>query len=240
LTSPMQPILELDRINSFYSEAHILHDVHLVVEDGQSVALLGRNGAGKTTTLRSILGLTPARNGSIIFRGQDITRLSTNVIANLGIGWVPDNRRIFPTLTVQQNLLIAAKKGSANHPEWDLDKIYSHFPTLRDLARNKGENLSGGEQQMLAIARALMGNPDLLLLDEPTEGLAPLIVQEMMQIIQELDAANISILLVEQNAMLALHVCSRAYVLDDGRTVYEGSSKDLMENDELKHRLLGI
>jgi branched-chain amino acid transport system ATP-binding protein len=240
LISSPQPILEVDRINTFYGEAHILHDVHLMVDDAQSVALLGRNGAGKTTTLRSILGLTPARRGVITFKGRDITHLSTDVIANLGIGWVPDNRRIFPTLTVQQNLFIAEKKGSAKHPEWNLERIYSHFPKLKEVAKSKGENLSGGEQQMLAIARALMGSPVLLLLDEPTEGLAPLIVEEMMRIIQELGSANIAILLVEQNALLALRICSQVYVLDDGRTVFDGSSQDLMENHELKQQLLGI
>jgi branched-chain amino acid transport system ATP-binding protein len=238
--SATQPILNVDRINTYYGEAHILHDVHLLVEDGQSVALLGRNGAGKTTTLRSILGLTQANSGKILFKGQDITRRSTDGIARLGIGWVPDNRRIFPTLTVQQNLLIAAKKGSANNPEWGLERIYSHFPNLKGLAKHKGENLSGGEQQMLAVARALMGNPDLILLDEPTEGLAPLIVREIMQIIQELSSANIAILLVEQNAMLALRICSQVYVLDDGRTVYEGNPSDITENEALKRQLLGI
>ena len=234
------PILDVDRINSFYGEAHVLHDVHLKVLEGESVALLGRNGAGKTTTLRSILGLTPARTGKIAFKGQDITNLPTNIIAELGVGWVPDNRRIFPTLSVRQNLEIARKKGGAKNQEWDLERVFSHFPMLKELLKHKGENLSGGEQQMLSIARTLMGNPELILLDEPSEGLAPLIVREVMNIIEELAATNITTVLVEQNSILALRVCSRVYVLDDGRTVYEGTAEELTANEELKKQLLGI
>jgi len=236
-----EPILDVDNINSYYDEAHVLHDVHLKVrEAGEAVALLGRNGAGKTTTLRSILGLTPARSGSVSFKGLDITKLPTNVIANMGIGWVPDNRRIFPTLTVQQNLEIARKKGSEEGHQWSLERIFQHFPKLKDLARQKGDNLSGGEQQMLSIARTMMGNPDLILLDEPSEGLAPLIVREVMSIIQELTEMTITTVLVEQNSALALRVCTKVYVLDDGRTVYEGTAEELLSNVELKQKLLGI
>ena len=236
----MQPYLNVDHINSFYGEAHVLHDVHLEVLKGETVALLGRNGAGKTTLLRSIIGLTPARTGKIIFQDQDITRLPTNEIANLGIGWVPDNRRIFPTLSVRQNLEIARKKGPDGRIRWDLDRVYQHFPALKDLASHNGETLSGGEQQMLSIARTLMGNPNLILLDEPSEGLAPLIVREVMNIVQELAATNLTTVLVEQNSMLALRVCNRLYVLDDGRTVYEGKAQDLLADADLKRRLLGI
>jgi|Deesub1362A_J573_1020465.scaffolds.fasta_scaffold01415_6 branched-chain amino acid transport system ATP-binding protein len=235
-----ETVLDVDKINSFYGEAHILHDVHLKVHKGESVALLGRNGAGKTTTLRSILGLTPVKGGRITFKGQDITHLPTNEIANLGIGWVPDDRRIFPTLTVQQNLEIARKKSASGRSDWNLDRVYSHFPMLKALARHKGENLSGGEQQMLSIARTLMGNPDLILLDEPSEGLAPIIVREVMKIIEELSKMNIEIILVEQNSVLALRVCSKVYVLDDGKNVFEGKSEDLLKNGELKKELLGI
>jgi branched-chain amino acid transport system ATP-binding protein len=238
--SASQPILEVDKINSFYGEAHVLHDVYLRVMQGESVALLGRNGAGKTTTLRSIMGLTPARSGRILFKGRDITALPTNEIANLGIGWVPDNRRIFPTLTVQKNLEIARKKGNGKDQGWTLDRIFSHFPKLQDLARHKGDTLSGGEQQMLSIARTLMGNPDLILLDEPSEGLAPLIVKEVMNIIQGLAATDMTTMLVEQNAILALRVCSRVYVLDDGKTAYEAQAQELVADEALKKRLLGI
>lgn len=238
--SPPLPILDVDRINSFYGEAHVLHDVHLKVLEGESVALLGRNGAGKTTTLRSILGLTPVRTGKITFKGQDITNLPTNVIAALGVGWVPDNRRIFPTLSVQQNLEIARKKGGGKNQEWDLDRVFHHFPKLKELLKQKGETLSGGELQILSIARTLMGNPDLILLDEPSEGLAPLIVREVINIIEELASTNITTILVEQNAILALRICSRVYVLDDGKTAHEGTAEELTANEELKKRLLGI
>jgi branched-chain amino acid transport system ATP-binding protein len=238
--SEQQAMLDVDRINSYYDEAHVLHDVYLRVMEGETVALLGRNGAGKTTTLRGILGLTPPRTGKISFKGQDITGLATFEIANLGIGWVPDNRRIFPTLTVRQNLEIAKKKGNHRGGEWNLERVHSHFPKLAVLAKQKGENLSGGEQQMLSIARTLMGNPDLILLDEPSEGLAPIIVKEVMKVIQELAATNMTTVLVEQNAALALRVCSRVYVLDNGQTAHEGTPEELMADEELKRNLLGI
>ena len=236
----MQTILNVDKIDSFYGEAHVLHQIQLEVKQGEAVAILGRNGAGKTTLLRSILGLTPAKSGTIAFQGQDITHLPTNEIANLGMGWVPDNRRIFPTLSVQQNLEIARKKGNAGKTQWDLERVYHHFPALKELANQKGETLSGGEQQMLSIARTLMGNPSLILLDEPSEGLAPLIVREVMEIIQELTATNLTTVLVEQNSMLALRVCTRAYVLDNGQNVYEGASEELLADTQLKQQLLGI
>jgi branched-chain amino acid transport system ATP-binding protein len=239
MSAPL-PILDVDRINSFYGEAHVLHDVHLKVLEGESVAILGRNGAGKTTTLRSILGLTPVRTGKITFKEQDITNLPTNVIAELGVGWVPDNRRIFPTLSVQQNLEIARKKGSGKNQGWDLDLVLSHFPDLKELLRHKGETLSGGEQQILSIARTLMGNPDLILFDEPSEGLAPLIIRQVMNIIEELASTNITTVLVEQNSILALRICSRVYVMDDGKTVHEGTAEELTANEELKRQLLGI
>jgi branched-chain amino acid transport system ATP-binding protein len=235
-----QTILDVDKINSFYGEAHILHQVQLRVKQGEAVAILGRNGAGKTTLLRSILGLTPARTGKISFQGIDITHLPTNEIANLGIGWVPDDRRIFPTLTVRQNLEIAWKKDPDGKVRWDLDRVYSHFPALKDLANQKGETLSGGELQMLSIARTLMGNPKLILLDEPSEGLAPLIVREMLDIIKELTATNLTTVLVEQNSMLAMMVCSKVYALDNGQNVYEGTAEELLANAQLKQQLLGI
>ena len=231
-------MLEVEAINTFYGEAHVLHGVSLRVGKGETVSLLGRNGAGKTTTLRSVMGLTPAKTGRILFKGEDITKLMPHMIARKGIGWVPDNRRIFPTLTVQRNLEIA-KKGSS-HREWDLREIYEHFPILEKFKNHKGEYLSGGEQQMLAIARTLMGNPDLLLLDEPSQGLAPKIVREVMDIILELKKKGVSILLVEQNSVMALAISGRCYILDDGRIVHEGPAQELDENRELKKELLGI
>jgi len=236
----MQTILDVDKINSFYGEAHVLHQIQLEVKKGEAVAILGRNGAGKTTLLRSILGLTPAKTGTIRFQGQDITHLPTNEIANLGLGWVPDNRRIFPTLTVKKNLEIAGKKSTDGKISWDLERVYRHFPALQELMNQKGENLSGGEQQMLSIARTLMGNPSLILLDEPSEGLAPLIVREVMNIIKELTATNLTTVLVEQNSMLALRVCQRVYVLDDGKNVFQGTAEALLSNAQLKQQLLGI
>ncbi len=231
-------MLEVKAINTYYDEAYILHDVSLRVREGETVALLGRNGAGKTTTLRSILGLTPARSGRIQFKGEDITRLMPHIIARKGVGWVPDNRRIFPTLTVQRNLEIAQR--SSGGKMWDLKLIYRHFPVLERFKDRQGEFLSGGEQQMLAIARTLMGNPDLLLLDEPSQGLAPKIVREVMNIVLELKQKGISILLVEQNSVMALAVADRCYILDDGRIVYEGLAKELDANKEIKKDLLGI
>jgi len=231
-------MLEVKAINTFYEEAHILHDVSLKIEQGETVSLLGRNGAGKTTTIRTVLGLTPAKAGQILFKGEDITKLQPHIIARKGVGWVPDNRRIFPTLTVQRNLEIARK--SHGRKEWDLEEIYAHFPTLNRLKAHKGEFLSGGEQQMLAIARTLMGNPVLLLLDEPSQGLAPKIVREVMDIIIELKNKGISILLVEQNSVMALSVSDRSYILDDGRIVFEGGAKELDADLDLKKAFLGI
>jgi branched-chain amino acid transport system ATP-binding protein len=231
-------VLELKSINTYYEEAHILHDISLEVDKGETVCLLGRNGAGKTTTLRSIIGLTPAKGGQVLFRGEDVSRLPTYIIARKGIGWVPDNRRIFPTLTVQRNLEIARK--SLTHRAWDLEEVYGHFPTLERLKRHKGEYLSGGEQQMLAIARTLMGNPDLLLLDEPSQGLAPKIVKEVMNIVMDLKKMGISILLVEQNSAMALAVSQTSYILDDGRIVYQGTAEELDEDSGLKKQFLGV
>ena len=236
----MTEILKLDKVNSYYGEAHILHDVSLSVNEGEAIALLGRNGAGKTTTLRSILGLTPARSGTITFKGRDVTAVPTNEIANSGLGWVPDNRRIFPTLTVQQNLEIAAKDGSDGKRKWGLEQVFTHFPKLKILAKQKGEGLSGGEQQMLCIARTLMGNPDLILLDEPSEGLAPIIVREVMNIIEELRDMNITSILVEQNAILALRLCSTAFVMENGKIAFQGTSQELLADEDLTQRLLGI
>jgi branched-chain amino acid transport system ATP-binding protein len=231
-------MLSVEGINTFYGEAHILHDVSFKVEEGETVCLLGRNGAGKTTALRSILGLTPARKGKILFKGEDVTKLETHIITRKGIGWVPDNRRIFPTLTVQRNLEIARRDRT--HKEWDVKEVFEHFPALESLKHLNGESLSGGQQQMLAIARTLMGNPDLVLMDEPSEGLAPKIVKEVMSIILELKKKGISILLVEQNSAMALAVSGRAYILDDGRIVHQGEAKDLNADKALKKELLGI
>lgn len=232
-------LLSLDKVNAFYGLAHILYDVSLSVAEGETVSLLGRNGAGKTTTLRSIMGLTPPASGRILYKGEPISGLPSYVIANKGIGYVPDDRRIFPNLTVEQNLIVGLRKGAARQ-DWSIEKVYRYLPQLSALKNRKGWNLSGGEQQMLAIARALMLNPDLLLVDEPTEGLAPIIVKEVAQILQQLSKEKITILLVEQNAKLALSLSSRCYVLSDGHLFYEGVSDVVKRDPELMKRCFGV
>ncbi len=233
-------MLAVEAINTFYEDAQVLFDVSLAIEAGEVVALLGRNGAGKTTTIRSIMGLTPPRSGRVVFQGQDIAGLPAYTIANRGVGFVPDNRRIFPTLTVKQNLELARKRGNRGHDGWTLESIYRHFPKLKEIEGRKGEVLSGGEQQMLSIARTLMGNPDLVLLDEPTEGLSPIMVMEVMKIIRELKDKGETILLVEQNSTLALGVSDRAYILENGRVVYQGGAPALNGDREVKQKYLGI
>jgi branched-chain amino acid transport system ATP-binding protein len=233
-------MLAVEKINTFYGDAQVLFDVSLEISEGEVVALLGRNGAGKTTMIRSIMGLTPPRGGRVLFKGENIAGLPPYTVANKGVGFVPDNRRIFPTLTVRQNLEIARKGGSRGRDGWTLERIYQHFPKLREIEDRKGDVLSGGEQQMLTIARTLMGNPDLLLLDEPTEGLAPIMIAEVMKIVRELKDKGETILLVEQNSTLALSVSQRAYILENGRAVHAGSASDLAANAELKQRYLGI
>lgn len=230
-------MLEIERIDSFYGETQVLFDLSLNVGDREVVALLGANGAGKTTTLRSILGLTRARRGAIRFDGADITHAPTYEIARAGIGWVPDDRRIFPTLTVERNLAIARKTGRFR--EWRLDEIFEIFSALEYLMPRECENLSGGEMQMVAIARALLGAPGLVLLDEPSQGLAPKIVQDVMSTIRRMKAEGLSVLLVEQHARNALEVSDRVYVMDLGRIVHEGPSQALLDDPELANRLTG-
>jgi branched-chain amino acid transport system ATP-binding protein len=231
-------ILDVRDIETSYGESQVLFDVSLRVGEGEVVSLLGPNGAGKTTTLRSILGLTPATRGQIHFDGRDITRDETHNIARRGIGWVPDDRRIFPTLTVSRNLSIARKR--TRFRSWALDEMFGIFSALEYLMDRECENLSGGEMQMVAISRALLGSPGLVLFDEPSQGLAPKIVQDVMKTITRLKEAGISVLIVEQNAMSALAVSDRAYVMDLGRIVHEGPAAELRENADLRHKLLGV
>jgi len=231
-------ILDVQDIETSYGESQVLFDVSLNVGEGEVVSLLGPNGAGKTTTLRSILGLTPATRGQIHFDGRDITRDETHNIARRGIGWVPDDRRIFPTLTVSRNLSIARKR--TRFRSWELDEMFGIFSALEYLMDRECENLSGGEMQMVAISRALLGSPGLVLFDEPSQGLAPKIVQDVMKTITRLKEAGISVLIVEQNAMSALAVSDRAYVMDLGRIVHEGPAAELRENADLRHKLLGV
>jgi branched-chain amino acid transport system ATP-binding protein len=230
-------MLEVTRVDGFYGETQVRFDVSLTVAEREVVTLLGANGAGKTTTLRSILGLTPARSGAIRFDGVDITRTATYEIARAGIGWVPDDRRIFPTLTVERNLAIARKKSRFR--EWRLAEIFEVFSALEYLMPRECENLSGGEMQMLAIARALLGAPGLVLFDEPSQGLAPKLVQDVMKMIGRMKGEGVSVLLVEQHARNALEVSDRVYVMDLGRIVHEGPSQALLDDPELANRLTG-
>ena len=231
-------ILEVANIETFHGETQALFGVTLGVGKGEVVALLGPNGAGKTTTLRSILGLTPARRGAIAFDGNDITRMATHEIARLGIGWVPDDRRIFPTLTVARNLSIARKR--TRFRSWSLDEVFGIFSALPHLMERESEHLSGGEMQMVAISRALLGAPGLVLFDEPSQGLAPKVVQDVMVTVSRLKEAGISALVVEQNASTALEVSDRVYVMDRGRIVHEGVASDLLADDALRVGLLGM
>ncbi len=231
-------ILETRSIDTFYGESQVLFDVSIAVGRAEVVALLGPNGAGKTTTLRSVLGLTPARVGTIAFDGRDITRRPTHEIANAGIGWVPDDRRIFPTLNVARNLSIAVKR--TKYRSWSLNEMFEIFSALEHLMARDAENLSGGEMQMVAIARALLGSPGLVLFDEPTQGLAPKIVQDVMATIRRLKAEGISVLVVEQNALTVLEVADRAYVMDLGRIVHESPAEALLADQATRRRLLGI
>ena len=232
-------MLKLIDVHTYYWESYILKGVSIEVQEGSVVALLGRNGMGKTTTIRSILGLTPPRRGIVRFKGKETTGLPPHRIAQMGMGFVPQGRHIFPSLTAEENLTVSAR--NLGKPEaWSLDRVYSFFPVLRARARNRGNLLSGGEQQMLAISRALMTNPDLLLMDEPSEGLAPVMVLELRHIIAQLKESGLSILLVEQNVAMALALADYAYILSRGEIVYESTPKELRDNEELKNKYLGV
>ena len=231
-------ILDFSHIDTFYGETQVLFDVSLSIGAGEVVSLLGPNGAGKTTTLRSILGLTPAGRGAIRFNDTEITRRPTHEIAKAGIGWVPDDRRIFPTLTVERNLSIARKESRFR--KWSLEEMFEIFSALEYLMDRECENLSGGEMQMVAISRALLGSPGLVLFDEPSQGLAPKVVQDVMKTVGRLRAEGISVLVVEQNPMSALSVSDRVYVMDLGRIVHQGPAAELLEDDAKRVRLLGV
>ena len=230
-------MLALDRVDTFYGDTQVLFDVSLDVGRGEVVALLGPNGAGKTTLQRSVLGLTPARHGTVRFDGRDVTRSPTHEIARLGVGWVPDDRRIFPTLTVARNLSIAKKKTAFR--AWKESECFEIFSALEYLMQRDCENLSGGEMQMVAISRALLGAPGLVLFDEPSQGLAPKVVQDVMKTILRLQAEGIAVLVVEQNVESALAVADRAYVLDRGRVAHAGPAEALRADATLRRALLG-
>jgi branched-chain amino acid transport system ATP-binding protein len=227
--------LEASGLDTYYGKSHILHGVSLTLADGQVATLLGRNGAGKTTTMRSLLGLTPARSGTVRVLGQECTAWPPYRIAALGVGYVPEGRRVFANLTVEENLKVPLRRSGP----WTPDAVYELFPKLAQRRSHRGRQLSGGEQQMLAIGRALVLNPKILLLDEPSQGLAPLIVQEVLQVVARLRAQGLSILLVEQNVRAAIRIADVAYVLDDGRIVYQGSAAALAADEERLRTLAG-
>jgi len=228
--------LEAHGLHTFYGKSHILHDVHLKAAEGKITALLGRNGAGKTTTLRSLMGLTPARSGKVTILGQETTRWAPFRIAALGVGYVPEGRRIFPNLTVDENLLVPIVRPGP----WTPARIYQTFPRLAERKGNRGRQLSGGEQEILSIARALLLNPKLLILDEPSQGLAPLIVREVFRIVAQMRADGLSVLLVEQNARMSLEIADDACVIDNGEIVYEGRAAELAKDEARVQALAGV
>jgi branched-chain amino acid transport system ATP-binding protein len=228
--------LEVDAIHTYYGESHVLHGISLRVDPGEVLAILGRNGMGKTTLIRSIVGFTPPREGHVRYKGVDITRRPPFRMVDMGMALVPQGRRVFPSLSVRENLEVA-RHGQGR---WSQEQVYALFPLLRERAANRANKLSGGEQQMLAIGRALMSNPELLLLDEPTEGLAPLLVREVGRVIAELKRGGLSILLVEQNLGLAISVADRVHVLSRGQIVHAGTPGELMRDEDVKARYLGV
>ena len=234
-------LLDVKELNTFYDQSHILQGVSLGVDRGEIVCLLGRNGVGKSTTLKSIIGLVTPRSGEIFFKGQNVAGLPPYTIAKMGVGYVPEDRRIFPTLSVRENLIMGIKPGQkSNGDGWSIEKVYKYFPTLEKRDNQRGAHLSGGEQQMLTIARTLMGNPDVILVDEPTEGLAPLIVATVEQVIQDIHKHDIPVLLVEQNMRVALRLAGRIYVISKGKIVFHGTSQELKEAHEVREKYLEV
>ena len=234
------PLLELDGIETCYGLSQVLFGLSLQVNSGEMVAMMGRNGMGKTTTIRSIMGMTPARAGAIRFAGQEVRKLPSFRIAQLGIGLVPEGRQIFPNLTVRENLVAAAANRLGNPDPWTLEKIHALFPRLAERGANMGNTLSGGEQQMLAIGRALMTNPRLLILDEATEGLAPLIRDEIWNCLSMLKARGQSVLVIDKNIEHLTRIADRHYIIERGRAVWSGTSQALIDEPDLQHRYLGV
>jgi branched-chain amino acid transport system ATP-binding protein len=237
-------LLEVQDLNTYYGMSHVLQGISLKVDQGELVALLGRNGMGKSTTLKSIMGLVKPKSGSVVFQGKDITGYAPYKVARAGIGYVPEDRRIFPNLSVVDNLEIGIKGGKILHPEdpnvWTVERIFNHFIKLRERAKSQGRFLSGGEQQMLTIGRSLMGNPALLLVDEPTEGLAPLLVKEVRDILEEINKAGVSILLVEHNIKVALSLAKRVYLMGKAHIGFSGTVEELNAHPDTRAKYLEV
>jgi branched-chain amino acid transport system ATP-binding protein len=237
-------LLEVHDLNTYYGTSHVLQGISLTVAQGEMIALLGRNGMGKSTTLKSIMGLVKPKSGSVIFDGRDITGYPPYKVARVGIGYVPEERRIFPNLSVLDNLDIGVKGGKIADPNnpntWTVDRIFRHFPMLQKRAQQQGRLLSGGEQQMLTIGRSLMGNPELLLVDEPTEGLAPLLVKEVRDILEEINKAGVSILLVEHNIKVAMSLANRVYLMGKAYIGFAGTTEELKASPQVREKYLEV
>jgi branched-chain amino acid transport system ATP-binding protein len=233
-------ILEMRDVHTYYGTSHVLFGVSLDVAQGETVCLMGRNGAGKTTTFRSIVGLTPPRSGSILFEGKEIAGAKVHRIARLGVGYVPEDRQIFPNLTVRENLEIGRSSGTIRKEGWSVEKVYALFPVLAKYDRKPGGQLSGGEQQMLTIGRTLMGNPDLVLLDEPTEGLAPVVVIALKEMILRLKEMGTTILLSEQNVKFAVKVSDRVFIIDNGEIRYRNDIEGFRDDEAVQKKYLAV
>jgi len=230
-------MLTINDIHTFYGQSHVLQGISLQMDRGELVALLGRNGAGKSTTLKSVMGITPPRSGTIVFKDVNIAGRRTCKIAQLGVGYVPEDRRVFPNLTVLDNLEMGMKKKI--NKVWTIGRVCAVFPVLKRLQKSRGMTLSGGEQQMLTIARTLMGEPEILLLDEPSEGLAPVVVQDLGRLMKEIKE-SLTIFLAEQNANFALDLSDRGYIMEKGRISFQGNVKEIQNNEEVKSRYLSV
>ncbi len=236
-------MLEVRNIHSYYGKSHILHGVSLDLKEGEMVCLRGRNGVGKSTTLKSIMGVVKPEQGSIRFHDREIAGLAPYEIARLGIGYVPEDRRIFRSLTVHENLLMGIKRGknkNAGAEEWTVERVYKLFPKLEERRNNKGSHLSGGEQQMLTVVRTLMGNPRVILVDEPTEGLAPLIVKDVLEMLTTVRKSGVTVLMVEQNFKAAVKVADRYYIMSKGQIVFAGNTQELLAADEVRKNYLEV
>jgi len=239
---PEDMLLRVDGIHTYYGESHVLDGVSLEVHRGQMVVILGRNGVGKSTTLKSIMGIAPARSGSILFKGEDIRALPPFRIARRGIGYVPEERRIFPQLTVRENLIMGLKSGKGGNEKgkWTIERVYSQFPGLKERDGTLGGNLSGGEQQMLTLVRTLMGDPDLVMIDEPSEGLSPIMAETIFEIISTIHREGTSLILVDRNLSYVCRVAEKMYIMVKGRVVYAGTGREVLESKEIQAKFLAV